>query len=158
MVRLTQADHALVTVAASLAEPGRLDFDHGSNELLVTEGDAFTGGGGSNEGGGKQQIVRVSTTSGTVLHTYGADGGRHFGLYDDAARRSFSGVTDVCADGHGGFFEAETYSPPRRVAHIAADGSVLQEWYGGLHWAPHGEPEAGQPQCLMDQYRRLARS
>jgi hypothetical protein len=132
IVRVTRADHALVIVKTGLTLPGRLAVDGVSGELLVFQG------------GASQQVVRVSPT-GDVLRTYGLAGGRRDGLYVD---RDFDGVTDLAADGKGGFFVAEPSAAPRRVARVSKAGTVIQEWYGGQIWDTHGAFEPGAPEAM----------
>jgi hypothetical protein len=119
-------------VRAGLVSPIKLDLDHGTGELLVFQG------------GPSQQVVRLSP-AGAVLATYGARGGRQDGLYVD---RDFSGVTDLAADGRGGFFVAEAFAAPRRVAHLSREGKVLAEWYGGQPWDTNGAFEPGRPDVM----------
>ena len=134
IVKLSQANKTPSDVITGLDKPGRLDVEHGSGELLVYES-------------GTQQIKRFSS-AGALLHTYGAKGGRQDGLYDDAAKRSFAGFADLCADGKGGFYVTEANSAPRRTSHFAKDGSVVREWYGGQRWAPHAAPEGDNPNVM----------
>ena len=134
IVKLSRASKTPIEVVTGLDKPGRLDVDHGSGELLVYEA-------------GTQQIKRFSA-AGALLKTYGAKGGRQDGLYDDAAKRSFAGFADLCADKKGGFYVTENGSAPRRTAHFAADGAVVREWYGGQRWAPHAAPEGDNPKVM----------
>lgn len=134
IVKLSQANKTPADVVTGLDKPGRLDVDHASGDLLVYEA-------------GSQQIKRFSA-AGALLKTYGVKGGRQDGLYDDAAKRSFAGFADLCADGRGGFYVTEALAAPRRTAHFAADGSVVREWYGGQRWAPHAAPEGDNPSML----------
>ena len=134
IVKLSQANKTPTDVVTGLDKPGRLDVDHASGDLLVYEA-------------GTKQIKRFSA-AGALLKTYGARGGRQDGLYDDAAKRSFAGFADLCADGHGGFYVTEALAAPRRTAHFAADGSVVREWYGGQRWAPHAAPEGDNPNVM----------
>jgi hypothetical protein len=131
IARLTLRDRTPRTLISNLPRPDRLDVDDGSGDLLV-------------HAGASQQVLRISA-SGILRQTYGASGGRKEGLYVD---RDFDGVTDLCADGHGGFFVAEAYSAPRRVAHFSAAGAVVQEWYGGQRWAPSAVFEPGNPNAM----------
>ena len=134
IVKLSQANKTPSGVVTGLDKPGRLDVDHASGDLFVYEA-------------GTQQIKRFSA-AGALLKIYGANGGRQDGLYDDAAKRSFAGFADLCADCHGGFYVTEATAAPRRTAHFAADGSVVREWYGGQRWAPHATPEGDNPNVM----------
>ncbi len=124
VVSLTQSNHVLREVVTGLTNPGRVDFDNSNGTLLVYDA-------------GSAQIKRFSTAgplpANAPTKTYGAAGGRQDGLYVAA---NFAGFTDLCADGTGGFFEAEAYAAPRRTAHFAGDGTLIREWYGGQRWAP----------------------
>jgi hypothetical protein len=145
IVKLSQANKTPIDVVTGLDKPGRLDVDHASGELLVYEA-------------GTKQIKRFSA-AGALLKTYGAKGGRQDGLYDDAAKRSFAGFADLCADCHGGFYVTEATASPRRTVHFAADGSVVREWYGGQRWAPHASPEGDNPNMMWvgSQYGTVMR-
>ena len=134
IVTLSRDSKTPVVFATGLANLGRLDIDHSSGDLIVYLKDT-------------QQIARYSA-AGTLLKTYGQPGGRQDGLYDDAAKRNFAGFADLCADGGSGFYVTEAKAAPRRTAHFATDGSVIQEWYGGQRWAPHGEPEPDNPNVV----------
>lgn len=145
IVKLSQANKTPSDLITGLDKAGRLDVDHGSGDLLVYES-------------GTQQIKRFSS-AGALLNTYGEKGGRKDGLYDDAAKRSFAGFADLCADGKGGFYVTEADSAPRRISHFAKDGSVLREWYGGQRWAPHAAPEGDDPNVMWvgSQYGTVMR-
>jgi hypothetical protein len=145
IVKLSQASKTPIDVVTGLDKPGRLDVDHASGDLFVYEG-------------GTRQIKRFSA-AGALLKTYGAKGGRQDGLYDDAAKRSFAGFADLCADGKGGFYVTEATAAPRRTAHFAADGAVVREWYGGQRWAPHATPEGDNPNVMWvgSQYGTVMR-
>ena len=134
VVKLSRANKTPTDVVTGLDKPGRLDVDHSSGDLFVYEA-------------GTRQIKRFSA-AGALRTTYGAKGGRQDGLYDDAAKRSFAGFADLCADGKGGFYVTEASAAPRRTAHFAADGSVVREWYGGQRWAPHAAPEGDNPNVM----------
>jgi hypothetical protein len=134
IVKLSQANKTPTNVITGVDKPGRLDVDHSSGDLLVYES-------------GTKQIKRFSS-AGALLNTYGAKGGRQDGLYDEAAKRSFAGFADLCADGKGGFYVTEANSAPRRTSHFAKDGSLVREWYGGQRWAPHAAPEGDNPNVM----------
>lgn len=86
--------------------------DRGKRHLLVAEC------------GPTHQIHRY-TLAGELLSSYGRRGGRRQGLYQP---ENFLHITDIVADGHGGFLVAE--AGPRRVVHVGENGSVLNEWPG----------------------------
>jgi hypothetical protein len=132
LVRLAPHHPESQVVKAGLVEPGRVDVDRARGDVLVFQR------------GASQQVVRLSPV-GALLAAYGARGGRRDGLYVD---RDFAGVTDIAADGKGGFFVAEADSAPRRVAHLSAAGVVLAEWYGGQPWATSGVFEPGRPDVM----------
>jgi len=134
IVKLSRENKAPEVFATGLGKPERIDIDHGSGDLLVYLKDT-------------QQIARYSA-AGKLLNTYGQPGGRKDGLYDDTAKRSFAGFSDLCADGAGGFYVTEASAAPRRTAHFDAAGSVIREWYGGQSWAPHAEAEPGNPNVV----------
>ena len=134
IVSLSRNNKTPEVVVSGLTQPGRLDLDQGSGDLFVYLK-------------GTMQIARYSA-SGKLLKTYGEKGGRKDGLYDDTTKRSFAGFSDLCSDGNGGFYVTESNAAPRRTAHFAADGSVIQEWYGGQRWAPHAAIEGDNPNVL----------
>jgi hypothetical protein len=132
VVRLTRARPVAVTLRGHLTKPGPIAVDAANGDVLVFEG------------GDRQQILRLSK-SGTVLARYGAPGGRKDGLYTP---ESFRDVTAVAANGRGGFFVAEPFAAPRRVAELDARGAVIQEWYGGQPWDTGAAFEPGRPNVL----------
>lgn len=78
-----------------------------------------------------KQVKRFDR-NGTFMQSYGREGGRQTGLYVDT---DFVEVTDIEADGQGGFLVAEPTGLPRRVARFGADGKVIDRWYGGeTYW------------------------
>jgi len=91
------------------------------------------------EGGSSQQIKRFSL-DGKLQQTYGKLGGRSDGPY---VATDFRGVSDIEADGEGGFYIAEPFGAPRRVGHLDREGRVLHEWYGpcGFFSSPSPDPE-----------------
>lgn len=125
-----QADGAIRTVVSSnLKAPQRISIDFASDTILVTDGFPET------------QVKRFAR-SGTLLTTYGREGGRRPGNYvaDD-----FYAVTDITADGQGGFFIAEPQAPPRRVGHFNNLGTVQNEWFGGQPYYAWAEPDPQEP-------------
>lgn len=134
IVRLSRDDSGPVTVVDGLERPSLLAVDTSTGEILV-----FVRG--------THQVMRFSA-EGDALHTYGEPGGRRPGIYNEVTKRSFDGVGRLIADNEGGFYISEPWSAPRRVAHVGRDGAVQREWYGGQRWAPHGEPEPGNPNVV----------
>lgn len=70
-----------------------------------------------------------------VQQTYGGQP-REFGPYDPA---QFAGIYDIASDLNGGFYIGEPHHPPRRIAHIARDGSVIEQWFGGMSFYVEGD-------------------
>ena len=115
----------LVTVSRAKAAPQvrvrdetnqfqALDVDHATGDVYVV--DKADG----------ETILRFAGYR--LVQSYGGKA-RAFGRYDPTR---FAGVSDIAADGLGGFYVTEPASPPRRVAHFAAEsGKLLREWYGG---------------------------
>ncbi|MBS3762034.1 MAG: carbohydrate-binding protein [Planctomycetes bacterium] len=109
-------------IVQGLNNPRRLTYDTANDELLVVEGPD------------DRRVKRFDLT-GALQQTYGREGGRQDGPYKPG---DFRGVKDITADGKGGFFVAESETPPRRVAHMNAEGELIREWYGGLtFFSPH---------------------
>ena len=102
IVTITQSNLTPVTFATGLTAPGRLDIDASNNSVVVYDG------------GASQQVKRFNS-SGALVNTYGAAGGRVDGLY---VATNFGVVTDLVADGSGGFLVTEEANAPRRVAHF----------------------------------------
>lgn len=122
-VRTLNRDGTSAPVVGGLVAPRSLDVDRANGELLVAEG-------------GDSQLVRRFTASGTLIKPYGEPRGRPQGAYTPTAQRSFRDVADVTATVNRGFYVAEPFAAPRRVARLNFDGVVEAEWYGGQVWAP----------------------
>ena len=131
VVRLTRARPVPVTLRSNLDKPGPLTVDPTSGDVLVFEA-------------GPQQVVRLSDR-GAVVQRYGRPGGRRDGLY---VPTDFRDVTTLSADGAGGFFVAEPYAAPRRVAQFDRSGTVVKEWYGGQPWDTGAAFEPGRPDAM----------
>lgn len=122
VVRLSRAAKTPQPVLADLVSPSRLDVDPASGDIILCEA------------GANQQIKRFSG-DGKLLATFGRQGGRLYGAYEP---RDFRGVTGVTADKDGGFIVIEGNAAPRRVVFFDRGGKLLQEWYGGVHYANNG--------------------
>jgi hypothetical protein len=114
-------------VVTGLTEPLRLTVDPTTNDLLVVEGAP------------SERIKRFSP-DGKLIRAYGREGGRKDGRYVGS---DFRGVTSMVADGKGGFYVAEPFGAPRRVAHLDSQGSIIHEWFGptGFFTVPAIDPQ-----------------
>ncbi|MDP6545734.1 MAG: FlgD immunoglobulin-like domain containing protein [Phycisphaerae bacterium] len=116
-------------VATLDGDIGAMDYDPGRKELwAVVDG---------------HKIVRLNAAYKTAQ------------IYGKAVRRQgpfeatkFAGVNDVAADLKGGFFVGEPGHPPRRIAHMARDGSVIRQWFGGMSFYVGGTFDPGDPSRL----------
>ncbi|HUU68394.1 MAG TPA: sugar-binding protein [Planctomycetota bacterium] len=127
VVKLSRADKAAKPIITGLASAMRLDADPKSGEIFVAQT-------GSVNQVNVNQIKRFSA-DGKLLNTYGRAGGRLFGKYEP---QDFLGITDIKADGAGGFVVVEGAAAPRRVAFFDKAGKLVREWYGGVHYANGG--------------------
>ena len=116
-------------ISSDLESPRRLAIDETNDHLLVAERAP------------SHQIKRFSM-DGELLKTYGRHGGRKQGTY---VPEHFIEITDIEADGSGGFYVVEHRPAPRRVAHIGFDGQVRNQWYGGQPYYAWGEPDPKDP-------------
>lgn len=116
-------------VATLDGEIGAMDYDPGRKELW-----AVVGG---------HKIVRLDATY-RISQVYGKTA-RRMGPFDPT---QFAGVYDIAADLKGGFFVGEPYAAPRRIAHIARDGSVRRQWFGGMSFYVGGAFDPGDPTRL----------
>ncbi|MFM2091170.1 MAG: hypothetical protein RLZZ127_1659 [Planctomycetota bacterium] len=124
-----------VIPAGALASPWRISVDPGNGDLWIAENSDRAGGARHH------QVKRFSRT-GTLLATYGRPDGRQDGAY---IATDFRGITDITADGQGGFCVAEKWYAPRRVARFSATGSLVREWYGAQEYGAAAAPEPGDP-------------
>lgn len=60
----------------------------------------------------------------------------------------FAGVYDIAADLKGGFFIGEPNQAPRRIAHIARDGALIDQWFGGMSFYVGGTFDPDDPTRL----------
>ncbi len=121
-----------VVIAKNLSTPRRLAYDSSSRTFLVVER------------GDLQQIKRFDL-QGKLLQTYGRKGGRRTGIY---VPTDFRDVTDIAADGKGGFLVAEPGAAPRRLAHFDRNGKLINEWYGGQPYYAWAEPDPQDPSLV----------
>ena len=130
-------DGEVGVVLKGLNDPERVAHDPANDHFLIIDGDRserkFQRGG--------DRIKRFSR-QGELLRTYGRAGGRRQGPYDPD---DYRGAVDIEADGTGGFYVAEPHGAPRRVVHVARDGTILQQWLGGLTYYNWAQPEPDDP-------------
>ncbi len=100
---------------SGLSKPNRIAVDESNGDILVVDNNGFG------------QIRRYSKDF-VFVRAYGRAGGRQQGLYNP---EDFCAVSDIAADGHGGFVIVENMSAPRRLSHFDVNGKLLNEWYGG---------------------------
>lgn len=70
---------------------------------------------------------------------------RPLGPYDNSL---IAGANDIAADGEGGFWIAEPFQPPRRVAHYDAEGKIQNEWFGGMSFYVSAAFDPADPTVL----------
>ena len=106
-----------------------MDFDGVRNELWVAlETD---------------KILRVDSR-GAILQEYGTKP-RAEGRFDP---QSLSGVVDIAVDLNGHLFVGEPHGGPRRLAWLHRDGSLLDQWFGGMSFYVHGAFAPNDPSRL----------
>lgn len=98
----------------TLGAPTTLAYDRASRQILVADG-------------GADQRIRRFGLDGKPVTAYGRLGGRRDGAYEP---KDFRDVSHLTCDGAGGFYAVES-DHVRRIVHIAADGSVAKQWFGG---------------------------
>jgi len=114
-----------------LTFPSRIAADPVSEQIFIVEA------------GTSQQLKRFSADY-QLQQTFGRAGGRRMGLYHP---EDFLDVTGIAGDGTGGFVVTES-SAPRRTAHFDADGTLVNEWYGGQSFYTYVAPEPDRPDRL----------
>lgn len=128
-VYLVRPGHGALKVATLGGNIGAMDYDPTRKELwAVVDG---------------HQVVRLDERFG-IAQTY-SDQPREMGPFDPAR---LAGVYDVAAGPAGGFFVGEPGHPPRRIAHIARDGSLLGQWFGGMSFYIGGTFDPDDPSLL----------
>lgn len=128
ILRYARGSATPATVVTGLVDPYRIDVDPSSGDILVAER------------GTSQRIKRFSST-GTLRATYGANGGRQYGLYDPS---NFKMVSDIAATGDGGFLVSE-FTAPRRIVRFDGAGRLVREWFAGSTWVPYAAPDPSNP-------------
>lgn len=116
-------------IEEDLAAPRRIAVDPDTGAFLVAEGPP-------------DRRVKRFAPDGTLLAAFGRAGGRREGAYRPA---DFRGITDITADGKGGFVAVEHRPAPRRVVHCDKAGAVTGEWYGGQPYYAWAEPDPRNP-------------
>ena len=117
-------------VATLTGEITAMDYDANRRELwIVVDG---------------HQVVRLDS-EGRIAQSY-SDQPRGFGPFDPTR---FAGVTDIAADRKGGFMIGEPGHPPRRIAHIARDGSLIGQWFGGMSFYVNSTFDPADPTRLI---------
>lgn len=102
---------------ANLTSPGSLAYDPTHDDLILANG---------------AHLRRYHAPDGKPVAVYGrTDGKRTYGLYNPL---EFGPISDVAADGKGGFFVLE--HTPRRVAHFRGreKHEFVRQWFGGMGW------------------------
>jgi len=125
--------------AEQLTGGWRLSLDRRTNQLLVAENGVAAG-----EPRPGHQVKRFDL-QGRLIATYGRAGGRRDGVY---VPTDFREITDIAADGEGGFVVAEPRAAPRRVARFDGTGRVLMESFGSVPYATSATPEPDNPRMV----------
>ncbi|MAR12565.1 MAG: hypothetical protein CL681_21665 [Blastopirellula sp.] len=89
------------------------------------------------------QVVRLDQQL-RIKQSYG-ERPRPLGPYH---HRFMAGVSDIAADGMGGYWVTEPSQPPRRVAHYGATGELQTEWYGGMSFYVSAAFDPVEPEVL----------
>ena len=139
ILRFAAGEDGHGTFTTQVTAAYRLDADHSTGDVLVAE-----------RGDGRHCVKRFSK-DGKLLATYGKPEGRtEHGLYDAS---SFHSISDVTADGAGGFYVCETEAAPRRTAHFDRSGKLISEWYGGQMFFQWCRPDPDDPTIVwMDSH------
>lgn len=137
VMKINCNDDTRQIIASSLVNPYRVDLDVKRKELFVVESLPSA------------QVKKFSF-AGKLIKAYGRKGGRRLGIY--LAKDLFM-VSDICADGAGGFFITELF-PVTRLARFKADGSLIKEWYGGTSWSTLASADNDDPSVVWLQYQR----
>jgi hypothetical protein len=116
-------------VASCDGDIGAMDYDDRRRELwVVLDG---------------HRVVRLDSRY-TVAQTYSRKP-REMGPFDPTR---FAGVYGIAADLHGGFFIGEPWQAPRRIVHIARNGTLTGQWFGGMSFYVNGTFDPEDPSRL----------
>lgn len=129
VLAVTSDGQRRIVIEDNIPHAHRLTVDAPSGHVLVAEEAP------------SHQVMRF-TMAGELLATYGRKGGRRNGAYEPL---DLLAMTDIAADGSGGFIIVEERFAPRRVAHFDADGELVNEWYGGQRYYTWAEPDPRDP-------------
>ena len=145
----TSDPRALIT---GLASPFRISADPVGGEIFIAEGgpasmpDAVKAAGMLEK---NSHQVKKFSADGKWLATFGREGGRlnrAQGRYDEPT--SFYRVSDIAADGKGGFVITEGETAPRRSTRFDGNGQIIHEWYGGQQYANYSAPDPENPEFV----------
>lgn len=100
--------------------PQRVAYDPVHDDLLVLH-----------RGAGVDNVRRYHAANGKLVASYGRPAGRTYGVFNPV---DWGGLSDIVADGLGGFFTVEEF--PRRVAHFRGREryEMVAQWIGGTQW------------------------
>lgn len=138
-----------VLIHDSLNSPYRIDVNPENGDIYVAEGGDFWT---------TDNQVKRFDEDGAWCQTYGKPGGRPAeGAYNP--NDGFRDIADLAVAADGSFWICEHTHAPRRLAHYAKDGTIINEWYGGQVYATHAVPVPGDPtevwiDCRGDQIIR----
>lgn len=90
------------------------------------------------------RVVRLDKSM-KVTQTYGQRP-RPAGPFDPTL---FAGIYDIAADLQGGFFVGEPGHAPRRIAHFSRDGSLIDQWFGGMSFYVNATFDPDDPTRLF---------
>jgi len=103
-----------------LISPTRIAYDPANDDLLVVE-----------HAKDRDHVRRYRAADGRKVAVYGRPAGRLYGVFNPL---DWGELTDIAADGSGGFFTLEAF--PRRVAHFRGRErhELVAQWFGGTQW------------------------
>lgn len=127
LVKPGSGSRKVATLSGSITA---MDFDPERNELW-TAVDSY-------------QVQRLNADFKTQ-EIYG-DRPREDGPFDPSR---FAGIYDIAADLNGGFYVGEPHHPPRRIAHVGRDGSIIEQWFGGMSFYVGATFDPADPSRLI---------